>query len=121
MALWLIAALVVRAWAGPVLAVPPAAGLVPLCLGGEIVYVALEGQDRAVEFIAPEDDERLREPCPAFGFSGDAFGAPPVALAPLAGAQPTPAPVTARTKAYRPAPAFEARAPPRGGSASFIR
>ena len=102
-------ALALRLLAGPAFAAPPVPGLVPICAGGQIVYVALEG------YGGPEDPapEHGPDPCPWMGL-GPLLGAVeppalPVAVAAAAPQGPSAGPErlqAGRAAGYRP------RAPP---------
>lgn len=71
----LLVALMFRLMAGPALMAPPSPGLVPICAGDKIVYLALHG---GAETPAP----KAADPCPVFG----------LALAALAAEVPDPMP-----------------------------
>ena len=85
---------------GPALLPPPEPGLVPICGGTVILYVALDGK-------AGDPGAKLSDPCPFFGFSA----APPEAGAP----------VLAAAEAVFPGyPAVRAKTPPeQGGRAGY--
>lgn len=69
-------ALALRALAAPGIAPASQTGLVALCLGGQIVYVALDGYEGPTEpFEAPAPD-----PCPWLGFGPQALAPGPAAL-----------------------------------------
>ncbi|MEL6337245.1 MAG: hypothetical protein AAFQ88_11465 [Pseudomonadota bacterium] len=81
-------ALLLRVLAGPALASPPAPGMIPICLGGQIVYVALDGfgvDDLSTMLDeGPAEETATRgEPCPAVGFAL-AVAPPPPLVAPRA-------------------------------------
>ncbi|MEM9146348.1 MAG: hypothetical protein AAGC57_09130 [Pseudomonadota bacterium] len=61
-AILLAAALIARLFVGPAFAEPPSPGLVPLCLGGVLVYVPLDGYDGPV--LDEGGDETVTDPCP---------------------------------------------------------
>ncbi|GMG83214.1 hypothetical protein LNKW23_24270 [Paralimibaculum aggregatum] len=107
--------LVLRLVAGTALAAPKPAeeGLIALCLGGQIVYVALEGYDGPTEPGPDGGETQAADPCPWMGLGpalADA-GLPDLPRpAPAAAARPrlVPPPAPARTglRAHPP------RAPP---------
>ncbi|MEO0624764.1 MAG: hypothetical protein AAFU49_20120 [Pseudomonadota bacterium] len=99
--------LVARLFVGPAFAAPSETGLVPLCLGGKIVYVALEGYDGPTE---PAETDPV--PCPWLGLGPvlDFASAPDLPAPPLTTA-PTHLPLIGTPR--RPAASsFQARAPP---------
>lgn len=116
--LLLALALCLKALVGPAaLAAPLAPGLVAICAGGQIIYVALEGFDLPGAAEAPAPGRA--DPCPAF-----AFAAAPPPLAPAVVPIAFPRPVAALLP-HRPATvvgtalrAHPPRAPPQVSAAA---
>ena len=98
-------ALALRLLARPGFAAPPEPGLVALCGGGQIVWIA-PGED-------PSEPGRAADACPWMGLSTLAEGTPPPALPGLA-ARPETAipPLAGRLPATAAPGGYRARAPP---------
>lgn len=86
----------------------PAEGYVPICTGGEIVYVALSGLTGSTEDAPAPQTAPPDAPCPWFGLNHVALAAPAGALPPIppqalsAPTRATPALLRAATTAFRP-------------------
>lgn len=100
-------AMALRLAALPSLLPQPSAGLVPICAGGQIVYLAI-GADGPLPDGAPAAD-----PCPVFGLAHAVPAAPPALPVRAGAAASAKAPVGASRGTRRAPPAYRPRAPPR--------